>query len=709
MSDHLRHSSARGLPGSPGRPSPLSRPHWPWSTYTHRSSSSSTSVLSSSGSVTGQGWESRSSTSTPTVLVSTPASARRNSTLSGVSYQAQMPDELSTRQWSFNAFEWVVRDVHRLRDFVENAYPSDVAAETEEGDGPSPDTDDFEILKETPIIGDGKFKLEIGTSIRFTRRHTPTLSLYITSLMVDYSNADYEMSSSMFAAIKCQDDRVGERGARADWAWEYWHNGWIFRQESEVWECPLPPLSSLLENPRISETDSFVICVQMHSPVGPFFPQQPSAYYVPRDLLEGLEASLDNPNTGDVQFVCLERRDAQDPQLEQEPPTPSTTSPSSHASSASHTAGPRTVARKRIIWAHADILTRRSEYFATMLGSSFLENSAPLYPGERKVYSVIVEEADFVTIYWLLKFVYANWLLFRKEDDPREAVDGIGAGWSARSLSTPGAPDEWEWKTFSKGSPTDSGGMSDARSVTSVESTRSNGGTSVSPRPKDKRPFDSRQSSAPAPVPATPSRNTTTPKATPTSSRSPAAQPRRSGTASAPSGPNVLTASPSAPTSHSPRGAKDVPVPISPSGSTFATQSHYPISPRQQRQRSHLSPASTPDPHSHPTPPPPPASALSMYQVAHRYGMPGLGSLAMEHIMSTITPQSSFPVLLATAAWDELHSLVEDYVVDKWEEVSVSEEFERSCEEVAGGEWGPEGGKTLMALFRRLRSPSVAV
>ncbi len=63
-----------------------------------------------------------------------------------------------------------------------------------------------------------------------------------------------------------------------------------------VAECPLPPLSVLLENPRIKETDSFVICVQMHSPVGPFYPQQPSAYYVPRDLLEGLEASLDNPS-----------------------------------------------------------------------------------------------------------------------------------------------------------------------------------------------------------------------------------------------------------------------------------------------------------------------------------------------------------------------------------------------------------------------------
>ena len=61
-------------------------------------------------------------------------------------------------------------------------------------------------------------------------------------------------------------------------------------------ECKLPSLSSLLEHPRISETDSFVVCIQIHSPTGPFYPQHPSASYVPRDLLDGLEASLDNPS-----------------------------------------------------------------------------------------------------------------------------------------------------------------------------------------------------------------------------------------------------------------------------------------------------------------------------------------------------------------------------------------------------------------------------
>lgn len=48
-----------------------------------------------------------------------------------------------------------------------------------------------------------------------------------------------------------------------------------------------------------------------------------------------------------------------------------------------------------------------------------------------------------------------------------------------------------------------------------------------------------------------------------------------------------------------------------------------------------------------------------MYQVAHRYTMPGLADLALEHMMATMTPQSSFSLLLATATWDELHILVQ--------------------------------------------------
>ena len=52
--------------------------------------------------------------------------------------------------------------------------------------------------------------------------------------MVDFVHG-FEMSASMMAAIKCQDDLVGVRGARSEWIWEFWQNDWVFRQESEVW------------------------------------------------------------------------------------------------------------------------------------------------------------------------------------------------------------------------------------------------------------------------------------------------------------------------------------------------------------------------------------------------------------------------------------------------------------------------------------------
>ena len=85
-----------------------------------------------------------------------------------------------TASYARQAFEWVVRDVHRLRDFIENPEASDdVPGEPDEGDVTSPETDEFEILKETPIIGDGKFKLEIGKSVlplRFLHHSRATCS-----------------------------------------------------------------------------------------------------------------------------------------------------------------------------------------------------------------------------------------------------------------------------------------------------------------------------------------------------------------------------------------------------------------------------------------------------------------------------------------------------------------------------------------------------
>ncbi|KAF7970788.1 hypothetical protein HWV62_23066 [Athelia sp. TMB] len=403
----------------------ISRPHFPWTTY------SSQTIMHPvrPGSAT-RSWDPRTAAGVHTPSASWTASRP------GSSYNALnatvVPNDETTRHWSFTAFEWVVRDISRLKLFVEDGETTE---RVEGAQGPATRNDDFEILRESPMMGDGKFKLEI-----------------------DYGQ--YETSASMMTAIKCQGERSGERGARAEWVWEHWQERWTFQPDNEVWECPLPTLSELWANPRIQETNSFVICVQIHSPVGPYIPQQPAAFYVPRDLLEGLEASLDNANTGDVRFVCLERLSH---------PLLSPRRPASAASTASHSPfSTQLTARKRVIYAHSDIISRRSDYFATMLASSFSEAGPGSVSGERKVYNITVEEADFETIYWLLKWVYGNWLLFKENDDPRVAVEGVGEGWSARWLNARGG--EWDWKTFMKSNFSDgsiAGGKDDARSVTS--------------------------------------------------------------------------------------------------------------------------------------------------------------------------------------------------------------------------------------------------
>lgn len=433
----------------------------------------------------------------------------------------------------------------------------------------------------------------------------------------------------------------------------------------------MPSLSHLLENPRVRDTDSLVICVQIHCPVGPSIPQQPSVYYVPRDLLDGLESSLDNPSefnpfliqyfklaelwphsldTGDVRFVCLEKYAGLDGSITLDASS-SIQSTNTNLSDSISPFGSHTIARKRIIYAHSDILTRRSEYFATMLSSSFAENSA-ISTGERKLYTIVVEEADFETIYWLLKYCYANWLLFKQDDDPRLAVEGVGAGWSARWLS--GHQGEWDWKAVNKRGPGEDE-IGDSRSATSGESLPLSSAVSRSTSRKSdtyhRNPVQNNSTSAPVARtgPAKPA--TTSTIARPTNST--AASSRRTPTVHSTSNPQAVTMSVG---DSSPALPRIKPTAV-PNSSTFPSSPQYPVSPRTNRHPTSM--ASSSDPHPHPTPAPAPASALSIYQVAHRYIMPNLAALALEHIMSTITPQSSFALLLATSSWDELHPLVE--------------------------------------------------
>lgn len=631
------------------------------------------------------------------------------------------------QQWSFNAFEWQVRDVRGLKEYLEHWSAEQASSVTHANQGNSSEDGGHnsvpELLRESPIIGDGKFKLEVCASCAPTGPETsqdpasPTdarLSAFVTSLMLDYApHTDTELCATMMAAIKVRGDFAGERGARADWVWEFWDQEWTFRKESEFWECSLPSLSTLLEHPRIAATNSFTLCIQIHTPVGPQIPQQPSVYYVPKDLLEGIEASLDNANTGDVQFVCLERLDSSS-----SPPgssTPNSRRSSSESSSHPLQSSSRLIARKRVIYAHSDILRTRGggEYFSTMFSSGFAENATPA-PGERKIHTVVVEEADFNTIYWMLKWIYGNWLLFQDDDDPRVVFKAMGQGQSVKWLPSSYAPGpsqgppssarqagEWDWQTLYRiDASSEAGSVGQSiRSLILDDPHPEAGHTQTSSQESSGTHAESEAAPELSP------RSSTVSMSRPTVRAVSGAGVRRGGAKAGTSGPPARSANTT--------GSGSTAGPFRSGSTGFAPVS--PHTPRYSHPHPHshshthphtLSTRPQPDPHPHPTLSPPPASALAVYQTAHRYALPGLAQLALNHLLETITPRRAFALLLATRVWDELHMLIEDYVVNTWDEVSRSDEFESCCREIAAGEWGVDGGNTLTELFRRLQSPS---
>ena len=58
-----------------------------------------------------------------------------------------LPED-TAKEWNFTAFEWTVKDVAKLNAAVQ-------ARDTSEQDA-------FALMKESPLIGDGKYKVEIG-------------------------------------------------------------------------------------------------------------------------------------------------------------------------------------------------------------------------------------------------------------------------------------------------------------------------------------------------------------------------------------------------------------------------------------------------------------------------------------------------------------------------------------------------------------------
>lgn len=205
---------------------------------------------------------------------------------------------------------------------------------------------------------------EIADSItvRSAEPSAPTsLSLYITSPTLESAPLDYAFTSSIFIGIRPSPPDVGLSQSYTRWVWHtsLEHE---FTKDSEHATVTLPPLEDLLQGP-IGADDGFTLCVQLGSPaqLKPGF-TVPETFMAPTSMLHALGSLVDS-SSGDVQFVCLEHE--------------------------------ATLSRKRILYAHSEILRARSDYFKSLLAGGFREVEGG------KV--VVVDDADYGTVYWMLQ------------------------------------------------------------------------------------------------------------------------------------------------------------------------------------------------------------------------------------------------------------------------------------------------------------------
>lgn len=99
------------------------------------------------------------------------------------------------------------------------------------------------------------------------------------------------------------------------------------------------------------------------------------------------------------------------------------------------------------------------------------------------------------------------------------------------------------------------------------------------------------------------------------------------------------------------------------------------------------------DPHRHPARLDTLPCPLRIYKAANRYILPDLADLALRHIVENLTPQISFPLLLATQLYPEVYAAVKEYCLCNWLDITTSSDFKRCLHDLAAGAWGENVGQ----------------
>ncbi|OCF35127.1 hypothetical protein I316_03168 [Kwoniella heveanensis BCC8398] len=534
------------------------------------------------------------------------------------------------------------------------------------------------------------------------------ISLYIMAQNIEHCPPECAISTGIFVGIAPLRPNAGHRYAETSYHWTY-TTTCDFSMENEFCAVELPLLSALAaEKDGIRGDDGFTLCIW----VGPKWDSRPS-FTVPDSVrsstIRGLERLVDR-DTGDVKFICLEHivHPASERSNAVGETTPgegllaasdgkglpevslSSETLTSHRTDADQTvappARPKITSRKRVIYAHADILEEKSDYFRDLLTSGFSESG--------RYNTITVEDGDHNTLYWVIRYLYTNSITFASHTPVRSTVllQQLSPEEKKKLLASTApfsGPHEWNFHVMPlEGEEEDSpdreettgtmrtipnssipsgnvrgvegsgksslpiDGTIHTRSRSAASSTTTAGRSStystsstarrvpVGAHPKFTRPSSSISSTTTSAMPGGRTGddagrggliivNTSTPR------HKPFISPRKMitppSTAQINSS-NLPTASPPSPVSNT-SGFKTK-VQHCPSTSSSDAGTFPSSSP----------PQASADPHPHPTPCLPDANALEVYFLANRYRLEALKDMAQEHLLGNITVEDCMPM-----------------------------------------------------------------
>lgn len=343
--------------------------------------------------------------------------------------QRRAADVRRTHQFEENsvlAFVWTVDDAKQLAVDIDT------------------DASEHAAWGMRPLFGDERWRIELV--------HDGGLAVRLTCLTVSALPFEAEMPASVSVALRAP--RVpGARVGETLWSATTEH---VFSPRSEsVVQRTL--LSSALTHPRVAQVNAVEVVAQVAA--GPAA-EAPGAFEmrevdaVPKPLASALAAMVDDGSTGDVMIIVREKGLQQQPSAELAASVglKSFVQPWQTGASAPIDGDIDDLpiyVRDRVLWAHTPILRARSDFFATMLDSAFSEGSSVeptgrLRDSKRPFRILRIPDADYVTVYWLLRFLYTNQVHFMHDEDIRAVA--LDDHWILAQAPGDSRPD-WRWRS----------------------------------------------------------------------------------------------------------------------------------------------------------------------------------------------------------------------------------------------------------------------